>query len=87
MYTKGCPILSVRKPSNTILRKSQPSCFSISSAAEKLDFLYFRTILMTPSEHRPLFDLVKASPKGKDVEFVDPYTLFLLIKQASASKT
>ena len=41
---------------------------------------------MTPSEHQRLFDLVKASPKGKDVEFVDPYTLFLLIKQASTSK-
>jgi hypothetical protein len=45
------------------------------------DFLYFRTILMTPSEHRKMFDLVKSSPEGKDVEFVDPYTLFLLIKQ------
>ena len=53
---------------------------------QKLDFLYFRTILMTPSEHKRLFDLVMASPKGKDVEFVDPYTLFLLIKQASSSK-
>ena len=38
---------------------------------------------MTPSEHKRLFELVKASPQGKGVEFVDPYTLFLLIKQAS----
>jgi hypothetical protein len=49
------------------------------------DFLYFRTILMTPSEHKKLFDMVKSSPKGKDVEFVDPYTLFLLIKTKAAS--
>ena len=54
---------------------------------QKLDFLYFRTILMTPSEHRQLFELVNASPKGKDVEFVDPYTLFLLVKEASTSKS
>jgi hypothetical protein len=53
---------------------------------KKPDFLYFRTILMTPSEHKQLFDLVKASPQGKDVEFVDPYTLFLLIKEASAGR-
>jgi len=50
------------------------------------DFLYFRTILMTPSEHKKLFDAVKSSPKGKDVEFVDPYTLFLLIKTAATAK-
>ena len=54
---------------------------------KKLDFLYFRTILMTPSEHKRLFELVKASPRGQDVEFVDPYTLFLLIRQASSERT
>jgi hypothetical protein len=54
--------------------------------SKKPNFLYFRTILMTPSEHKQLFDLVKASPQGKDVEFVDPYTLFLLIKVASSGR-
>jgi len=54
--------------------------------SKKPDFLYFRTILMTPCEHKRLFELVKASPKGKDMEFVDPYTLFLLIKKVSVTK-
>ena len=31
-----------------------------------------------------MFDLAKASPKGKDIEIVDPYTLFLLIKEHAA---
>lgn len=53
---------------------------------ERPEFLYFRTILMTPTEHKELFDTVKSSPKGKDVEFVDPYTLFLLAKTQAMSK-
>jgi hypothetical protein len=46
------------------------------------DFHIFRTILWTPSEHQRLFNAVRA--KARDVEFVDPYTLFLLLKTALA---
>ncbi|MHB0998110.1 MAG: GxGYxYP domain-containing protein [Armatimonadota bacterium] len=44
-------------------------------------FAYYRTILWRPSEIKTLMDTVKSMPEGKDIEFVDPYTLMLLIKQ------
>ncbi len=48
---------------------------------QKPEFFIFRTILWSPSAHKQLFDALKASPKGEHIEIVDPYTLFLLIKQ------
>lgn len=47
----------------------------------KPEFFIFRTILWSPSAHKQLFDALKGSPHGKDVEIVDPYTLFMLIRQ------
>jgi hypothetical protein len=47
------------------------------------NFLIFRTILRSPSWHKELFDLVKGSAGGGDIEVVDPYTFFTLIKLSS----
>ncbi|MDI6827804.1 MAG: GxGYxYP family putative glycoside hydrolase [Armatimonadota bacterium] len=47
----------------------------------KPEFFIFRTILWRPTAHKKLFDALKASPHGKDIEIVDPYTLFLLLRQ------
>lgn len=47
---------------------------------KKPEFFIFRTILMTPSDHRKMFDAVKAKVRSQDVEIVDPYTLLLLVK-------
>lgn len=47
---------------------------------QKPEFFIFRDILWSPTNQKKLFDAVKASPAGKDVEIVDPYTLFLLIR-------
>jgi len=55
--------------------------------AEKPEFLIFRDILWSPTNQKKLFDAIKASPKGKDVEIVDPYTLFLLIRRSEAGRT
>jgi len=46
---------------------------------KKPEFFIFRTILWSPAKHKSLFDLIRNSKKGKDVEIVDPYTLFQLI--------
>lgn len=48
---------------------------------ESPEFFIFRNILWTPSKQKAMFDAIKASPEGANVELVDPYTLFLLIKQ------
>jgi hypothetical protein len=48
---------------------------------KKPSFHAFRTVLWSVSDHKKLIDGVKASPQGADVEFVDPYTLMLLVKQ------
>jgi hypothetical protein len=50
---------------------------------EKPGFFVFRTILWSPTAHKRLFEAIKES--GKDVEIVDPYTLFLLIEQATSN--
>ena len=50
---------------------------------EKLGFFVFRTILWSPTAHKRLFEAIKES--GKDVEIVDPYTLFLLVEQATSN--
>ncbi|MCX6377813.1 MAG: hypothetical protein NTU88_17580, partial [Armatimonadetes bacterium] len=47
---------------------------------QKPEFFIFRNILWSPTNQKKLFDAIKASPAGKDVEIVDPYTLFLLIR-------
>ena len=49
-------------------------------ANDKPGFYIFRDILWSPTNQKRLFEAIKASPKGRDVEIVDPYTLFLLIK-------
>lgn len=54
--------------------------------AGKPQFLIFRTILWSPGGHKKLFEAVKASEKGPEVEIVDPYTFFLLVKQQHGGK-
>jgi hypothetical protein len=54
--------------------------------SDKPEFLVFRTILWGASGHKKLFETVKASEKGGEVEFVDPYTFFLLVKQQHKGK-
>lgn len=51
------------------------------TSPDKPEFFIFRNILWSPAAQKKTFDAVKASPKGEDIEIVDPYTLFLLIKQ------
>ena len=51
------------------------------AAEQRPEFFIFRTILWSPSAHKKMFDAIKASPKGADVEIVDPYTLMLLVRQ------
>lgn len=51
------------------------------SGGAKPSFHAFRTVLWSATNHKKLMDGVKASPEGKNIEFVDPYTLMLLIKQ------
>jgi hypothetical protein len=50
---------------------------------QKPEFYVFRTILWKPTDIKTLYELIKSSPKGADIEIVDPYTLMLLIKQHS----
>lgn len=45
---------------------------------EKPSFHLYRTILWAPDDHKKLFDLLKS--KNPEIEIVDPYTLFLLVK-------
>ncbi len=45
-------------------------------------FFIFRTILWSPHDLKLLVDTVKSDPACKDVEFVDPYSLMMLIKKA-----
>lgn len=49
-----------------------------SVSRDKPDFKIFRSILWSPGEHKKLFDAVRA--RNQDIEIVDPYTLFLLLK-------
>lgn len=49
-------------------------------------FRAVRTVLWSASDHKKLVDGVRADPRGKDIEFVDPYTLMLLIKQQYGQK-
>lgn len=53
---------------------------------QKPEFYVFRTILWKPTDIRALYELIKTSQKGTDIEIVDPYTLMLLIKQESEHK-
>ena len=55
-------------------------------ADDKPGFYIFRDILWTPTAQKKLFEAIKASPKGADVEIVDPYTLMVLIKQHGQKK-
>lgn len=45
------------------------------------EFFAYRDILWHPSSQKQVVDIVKASPNGADIEFVDPYSLMLLVKQ------
>ncbi|MBM3492840.1 MAG: hypothetical protein FJX72_00745 [Armatimonadetes bacterium] len=49
--------------------------------AEVPRFFMYRTILWSPTKLKELMDAVKGDPKGRTVEFVDPHTLLLLLKQ------
>lgn len=53
---------------------------------DKPGFYIFRDILWTPTAQKQLFEAIKASPKGAEIEIVDPYTLMLLIKQHGQKK-
>jgi hypothetical protein len=44
-------------------------------------FFAYRTILWSPTKMKELVDAVKADPQGRAIEFVDPHTLLLLLKQ------
>ncbi|NLH99244.1 MAG: hypothetical protein GX446_07100 [Chthonomonadales bacterium] len=44
-------------------------------------FFMYRTILWSPTKLKELMDAVKADPRGRDIEFVDPHTTMLLLKQ------
>jgi hypothetical protein len=43
-------------------------------------FHIFRTILWSPSSHKTMFDTVRRT--RPDIEFVDPNTLFFLLKRS-----
>lgn len=58
----------------------------VLTGGNKPGFYAFRTVLWSASDHKKLMDAVKASPQGADVEFVDPYTLMLLVKQHYTQK-
>lgn len=45
------------------------------------EFFSYRTILWTPTNLKKMMDLVKADRKARDVEFVDPHSMMLLVKQ------
>jgi hypothetical protein len=49
--------------------------------AEVPRFFMYRTILWSPTKLKELMDTVKADPRGRNIEFVDPHTLLLLLKQ------
>jgi hypothetical protein len=75
---KGVPFLrmdcdldhgNLENAANQILKTVSPN---------KPDFRIFRSILWSPSEHKKLFETVRA--KSQEIEIVDPYTLFLLLK-------
>lgn len=51
------------------------------SRADQPQFSVYRTILWSPTKLKALTDRVKADPRGRDIEFVDPHTLMLLVKQ------
>ncbi len=44
-------------------------------------FFMYRTILWSPTQLKDLMDRVRSDPRGRDIEFVDPHTLLLLLKQ------
>lgn len=45
------------------------------------EFFMYRTILWSPTDLKKMMDRAKQSSEGEGVEFVDPYTLMLLVKQ------
>lgn len=45
------------------------------------EFFMYRTILWSPTNLKKMMDTVHQSSEGESVEFVDPYTLMLLVKQ------
>jgi len=45
------------------------------------EFFMYRTILWSPTDLKKMMDRVHQSTEGERVEFVDPYTLMLLVKQ------
>lgn len=65
------------------LSNPEDSAKIITSRAYKSvpEFFAYRNILWSPANQKKMMDLVKSSEKGEHIEFVDPYTLTLLIKQ------
>ncbi|HSV74644.1 MAG TPA: hypothetical protein VLH79_12870 [Chthonomonadales bacterium] len=45
------------------------------------EFFAYRNILWAPTSQKQWVDAVRADPAGATVEFVDPYTLLLLVRQ------
>lgn len=65
-------IYEVRAGANTILSRTR---------ADRPRFSVYRTILWSPTKLRELVQTVKKDSRGRDVEFVDPHSLMLLVKQ------
>lgn len=76
---KGMPFL--RMTSDLGSAESSANLIRMSAGGQHPEFFMYRDILWSPSSQKKMMDLVKDSPDGKDVEFVDPYTLMLLVKQ------
>lgn len=51
-----------------------------------LQFRIYRSVLQTPSWHKRVIDLLKASEHGDRIEVLDPYSLMLLLQQNSRSE-
>ncbi|MHB1456799.1 MAG: GxGYxYP domain-containing protein [Armatimonadota bacterium] len=70
-------IYNAERDSNIIIDKARK---------QAPEFFAYRNILWKPSSQKQVVDIVKASEKGTNIEFVDPYTLMLLVKQFYTSK-
>ena len=82
---KGMPFIRMSDDLTQTPEQSAQRVLSRTSD-QRPEFFIFRDILWSPANQKNLFDAIKADPKGKDVQIVDPYTLFLLIKQNGTSR-
>lgn len=76
---KGMPVLRMSDDLNDPTSGTQT--ILAHCGVNRPEFFVYRTILWSPSNLKKMMDQVKQAPDGGDVEFVDPYTLMLLVKQ------